>query len=217
MVNKTLGLYIIHDPSCTEREQFFNTVVCAVGVKPTRVWVKPVSMLTNADRQRACNGLSDSELSLTLNHEFVVNDIVLKGYDYALLIEDDTFVTNPDIFALFLAKLRDGHLDDLFDACYLGAGCKPNIYDHIPLANNQQFLLIPNEIRSTEAIVYSQEGARKCADLLKNAMFDKPLDHWLVKTYKSVGPSYRNVDIHPYVIHQATLLNYIPSSIQHTA
>ena len=211
MFNK---IYFIHNPLSKDREQFINNIISIFPDKEIKyIWKVAGKDLNEEELSYFKNGATSfnhfkNACSLVINHMHCLEDFLSSEEEHTIIFEDDCYCDNKEELNKVL-----GYIKELgsFDSVYLGDGCFPN-----KDKDKSHGLILRNESRCSECIVYSRNGARKILDYYNNSRNNKEvfclLDFYLTDCYQNIK-DYKNYHSNPTPIHQGTIYGKIRSSI----
>jgi len=162
------NIYVIHSPKLTERRQGLTRDLQKHAIMAT--WIEDfepdqIGMGLLIRRWRNFR-LRLAEISVYLKQEAVYRDMVAKGVDVALVLEDDAILGDD-----FKKRLSDYlmHLPADFDVVFLGESCGA----HLPLTDNSHFARA-SSCRSVSGYLVTQN----CAGLFCKYLgrIDQPID-----------------------------------------
>ena len=215
-----MNLYIIHNPSLKERDEYIADFIKSVSqILPFNLkymWSNAgqdlsddiISTFKDADGYNNSITKIKNASSLTLHHMECLIDFLNSNVEHCIILEDDVFLDSINNFidAINISK------NTIFDTIYLGEGCLPTIHNGQPKG-----LIRINKSRCTEAIIYSKQGAKKILDYFNKTQENKNtcchLDFFFNLAYNDIE-QYINYHYHPAPIKQGTCTGKLKSTIQ---
>ena len=175
IVNKTYLMYCWKDTLTKQDIQTFY------DHNPQMYWKKfTTNYFNNKMRINECRRLSDTEISLVINHIKVLEDVVRNGYESVLILESDVIFEED-----FIKRWNEEYIDQVpkdWDVVILGSGnsnhSKMKEGFTTPLTKTEGKRIYYNPrfmVKCTEATLFTQSA---CKRILEGIIpFHAPIDH----------------------------------------